>query len=226
MKKNIMLALVLGLIPASLAAASPLAEIAPGRAQIDANVTLGSSLKVERDGHTIDFDGDTRYRVGATVGISDGLGLDYTYASHEGDDNASVQSLQVNKVYQKNTFATLGGEENASGRGGGGNLVYQFIPYLYGFGGYVRNRAHHRGYTDNTNGFQVGATGRLPLGKTTPWAKFGIGNTITQYEVGVGYAITDNWEANVSYNDSKYKDFSGDTDVKTHGVNVGVSYKF
>ena len=45
MKKNIMLALVLGLIPASLAAASPLAEIAPGRAQIDANVTLGSSLK-------------------------------------------------------------------------------------------------------------------------------------------------------------------------------------
>lgn len=201
MKKNIMLALVLGLIPASLAAASPLAEIAPGRAQIDANVTLGSSLKGERDGHTIDFDGDTRYRVGATVGISDGLGLNYTYASHEGDDNASVQSHQV-------------------------NLVYQFNPYLYGFGGYVRNRAHHRGYTDNTNGFQVGATGRLPLGKTTPWAKFGIGNTITQYEVGVGYAITDNWEANVSYNDSKYKDFSGDTDVKTHGVNVGVSYKF
>ena len=44
MKKNIMLALVLGLIPASLLAASPLAEIAPGRAQIDANVTLGSSL--------------------------------------------------------------------------------------------------------------------------------------------------------------------------------------
>lgn len=107
MKKNIMLALVLGLIPASLAAASPLAEIAPGRAQIDANVTLGSSLKGERDGHTIDFDGDTRYRVGATVGISDGLGLDYTYASHEGDDNASVQSHQV-------------------------NLVYQFNPYLYG----------------------------------------------------------------------------------------------
>ena len=60
MKKNIMLALVLGLIPASLAAASPLAEIAPGRAQIDANVTLGSSLKGARDGHTIAFDGDTR----------------------------------------------------------------------------------------------------------------------------------------------------------------------
>lgn len=140
MKKNIMLALVLGLIPASLAAASPLAEIAPGRAQIDANVTLGSSLKGERDGHTIDFDGDTRYRVGATVGISDGLGLDYTYASHEGDDNASVQSHQV-------------------------NLVYQFNPYLYGFGGYVRNRAHHRGYTDNTNGFQLVQQAVCPLAR-------------------------------------------------------------
>ena len=62
--------------------------------------------------------------------------------------------------------------------------------------------------------------------KTTGWAKFGAGNNITQYELGVGYAFTDNWEANVSYNDSKYKDFKGDIDAKTHEVNVGVSYKF
>ena len=44
MKKNIMLALVLGLIPASLAAASPLAEIAPGRAPLAPTVPLGRSL--------------------------------------------------------------------------------------------------------------------------------------------------------------------------------------
>lgn len=201
MKKIIASVMALGLIPVGLAGASPLAEIAPGRAQIDANVTIGASLKGEHKGHTVDFDGDSRYRVGGIVGIGDNLGLEYIYSAHEGDDDASVRSHQV-------------------------NLVYQFNPYLYAFGGYVRNRAEHRSYEDNTNGYQVGAIGRLPLGKTTPWARFGIGNTITQYEVGVGYAMTDNWEANVSYNDSKYKDFSGDTDMKTHGVNVGVSYKF
>ena len=40
------------------------------------------------------------------------------------------------------------------------------------------------------------------------WAKFGYGNTITQYELGVGYELAKNWEANVFYNDTKYKDFS------------------
>ena len=62
--------------------------------------------------------------------------------------------------------------------------------------------------------------------KTTGWARVGTGNTLTQYEIGVGYAFADDWEANVSYNDSKYKDFDGDIDAKTHGVNIGVSYKF
>jgi outer membrane immunogenic protein len=202
MKKILAAVVAAGLLPVCVAGASPMTDITPGKVQIDANVTVGSSIKGKRDGHTVDFDGDTRYRAGATVGIGDNLALDYVYSAHEGDDDASVQSHQV-------------------------NLVYQFNPYLYGFGGYVRNRADHRDYTDNTNGFQVGAIGRLPLtDRLTGWGKVGYGNTITQYEVGMGYAITDNWEANVSYNDSKYKDFSGDTDVKTHGVNVGVSYKF
>lgn len=202
MQKIIIAAAVMSLLPMTLASASPLAKIAPGAAQIDANVTVGTHLEGQKDGHSVDFDGDTRYRAGATVGIADNLGLDYTYAAHEGNENASVQSHQV-------------------------NLVYQFNPYLYGFGGYVRNRAKLHGYHDNTSGYQVGAIGRLPItDKTTGWAKFGIGNTITQYEVGVGYAFTDNWEGNISYNDSKYKDFSGDIDAKTHGVNVGVSYKF
>ena len=202
MKKIVMTAAVLSLLPLTMASASPLAKIAPGAAQIDANVTVGASLKMKQDGHTADFDGDARYRIGGTVGIADNVGLDYTYAAHEGDDNASVQSHQV-------------------------NLVYQFNPYLYGFGGYVRNHIKHRGYTDGTSGYQVGAIGRLPItDKTTGWAKFGTGNTITQYEVGVGYAFADDWEANVSYNDSKYKDFDGNIDAKTHGVNIGVSYKF
>lgn len=202
MNKMMMATAVLSLLPLTVAYASPLANIAPGAAKIDANVTVGTSLKWKQDGHTTNYDGNSRYRVGGTVGIADNLGLDYHYSAHEGNQDASVQSHEV-------------------------SLIYQFNPYLYGYGGYVRNRIKQHGYHDNNSGYQVGAIGRLPITeKTTGWAKFGAGNNITQYELGVGYAFTDNWEANVSYNDSKYKDFKGDIDAKTHEVNVGVSYKF
>lgn len=202
MKKIVLTAAVLSLLPLTLASASPLAKIAPGAAQVDANLTVGASLKGKQNGHEVDFDGDARYRLGGMVGIADNLGLEYMYAAHEGDDDASVQSHQI-------------------------NLVYQFNPYLYGYGGYARNRAKQHGYHDSTSGYQVGAIGRLPItDKTTGWARVGTGNTLTQYEIGVGYAFADDWEANVSYNDSKYKDFDGDIDAKTHGVNIGVSYKF
>ena len=185
MKKMMMATAVLSLLPLTVACASPLAKIAPGAAKVDANVTVGNTLKWKQHGETKDFGGDSRYRV-----------------AHEGDHDASAQSHQV-------------------------SLIYQFNPYLYGYGGYVRNRLKQHGYHDNNSGYQVGAIGRLPItDKTTGWAKFGTGNNITQYELGVGYAFTDNWEANVSYNDSKYKDFKGDIDAKTHEVNVGVSYKF
>ena len=84
MKKMMMATAVLSLLPLTVACASPLAKIAPGAAKIDANVTVGNTLKWKQHGETKDFGGDTRYRVGGTIGIADNLGLDYRYAAHEG----------------------------------------------------------------------------------------------------------------------------------------------
>jgi len=202
MKKVILGTVALSLVVSSVALAAPLAKLEQGKGKIDASLSLGASLKDEAHGEKIDLGGKTRYRAGATYGLGNNLGLDYVYASNAGDRDSSVQSHQINLMYQLNNYITA-------------------------FGGYVYNKAEVGGWNNNTNGYQVGLQGRMDLApRTVGWAKFGIGNTITQYELGVGYDLTHNWEANLFYNDSKYKDFDDDTNMKTHNVNLGVSYKF
>lgn len=203
MRKIIAGLMVLGVMASSTAFASPLAKLEAGKGKIDASLSLSPGFKGEGGGRTEDLDGKTRYRLGAVYGIGDNMALDYTYAAHEGNkEGATVQSHQINLDYQLNDYVTA-------------------------FGGYIFNKLKTDYYDDTTNGYQVGLVGRYGFNdKTTGWAKFGIGNTITQYEVGVGYDLTNNWEANLSYNDSKYKDFKGDNAAKTHAVNLGVSYKF
>ena len=202
MKKLILGAVAMSLLASSVACASPLKSLEQGKAKIDASLSLSPSLKGEYKGATSDLDGKTRYRFGATYGLGNHLGLDYVYAAHAGDYDSSVQSHQL-------------------------NLLYQFNPNIAGFAGYVHNRGKWGGWDNSTNGYQIGVQGRMDLAeRTSAWAKFGIGNTITHYEIGLGYDLTSNLEANLTYNDTKYKDFDHDVDYKTHGINLGVTYKF
>ena len=112
---------------------------------------------------------------------------------HAGDYSSSVQSHQL-------------------------NLMYQFNPNVAAFAGYVHNRAEGNGDSDTENGYQVGVLGNMKIAKrTTAWASIGVGNKITAYEIGVGYDLTKNFDVNLFYNDTKYKGF-GDVDFKTHAL--------
>ncbi len=200
MKKIIAGLIIVGVMASSTAFASPLAKLEAGKGKIDASLSISPGMKA----NGVDLDAKTRYRFGATYGIGENMAVDYVYASNAGSIlDSSVQSHQF-------------------------NLDYQFNPYITAFGGFVWNKLKATGYgTDNTSGYQVGVQGRYPFNdKATGWAKVGVGNTITQYEVGVGYDLTNNWEANLFYNDSKYRGFEHDTSVSTHAINLGVSYKF
>ncbi len=199
--------IVLGVIAASLLAtssayAAPMTSMDKGTGKIDAAFTMGSSLKGEgSEGQSIDFGGNNRYRLGATYGLGDKLGIDYKYAAHAGNDDSSVQSHQL-------------------------NLMYQFNPNVAAFAGYVHNRAKVQGESNTQNGYQVGVLGNMKIAKrTTAWASIGVGNKITAYEIGVGYDLTKNFDVNLFYNDTKYKGFDA-ADFKTHGVNLGVTYHF
>ena len=201
MKKILLGAVTLSLLATSAAYAAPMTSMDKGTGKVDAAFSMGSSLKGEGDGESIDFGGNNRYRLGATYGLGDKLGIDYKYAAHAGDYDSSVQSHQL-------------------------NLMYQFNPNVAAFVGYVHNRAKVLGESNNQNGYQVGVLGNMKIAKrTTAWASIGVGNKITAYEIGVGYDLTKNFDVNLFYNDTKYKGMDG-ADFKTHNVNLGVTYHF
>ena len=201
MKKILLGAVALSLLATSAAYAAPMTSMDKGTGKVDAAFSMGSSLKGEGDGESIDFGGNNRYRLGATYGLGDKLGIDYKYAAHAGDYGSSLQSHQL-------------------------NLMYQFNPNVAAFVGYVHNRAKVLGASNTQNGYQVGVLGRMEIAKrTSAWASIGLGNKITAYEIGVGYDLTKNFDVNLFYNDTKYKGFDG-ADFKTHGVNLGVTYHF
>ena len=201
MKKILLGAVALSLLATSPAYAAPMTSMEKGKGKVDAAFTMGSSLKSEDGDESSDLGGNNRYRLGVTYGLGDKLGIDYKYAAHAGDYDSSVQSHQL-------------------------NLMYQFNPNVAAFVGYVHNRAKVLGESNNQNGYQVGVLGNMKIAKrTTAWASIGLGNKITAYEIGVGYDLTKNFDVNLFYNDTKYKGFDG-ADFKTHGVNLGVTYHF
>ena len=201
MKKIVLGVVAASLLVTSAAYAAPMTSMDKGTGKIDAAFTMGSSLKGEGNGQSADFGGNNRYRLGVTYGLGDKLGIDYKYAAHAGDYDSSVQSHQL-------------------------NLMYQFNPNVAAFAGYVHNRAKVEGDSNTQNGYQVGVLGNMKIAKrTTAWASIGVGNKITAYEIGVGYDLTKNFDVNLFYNDTKYKGFDA-ADFKTHGVNLGVTYHF
>ena len=54
-----------------------------------------------------------------------------------------------------------------------------------------------------------------------------MGNKLNGYEIGLSRTLVSNVELNLSYYDNKFKDSApGGSDVKTKGVNMGVTVKF
>jgi len=202
MKKILLGAVALSMLATSAAYAAPMKSMEQGTGKIDAAFTMGSSLKAEYGGENTDLGGNNRYRLGATYGLGNKFGIDYKYVAHAGDHDFSVKSHQL-------------------------NLMYQFNPNVAAFVGYVNNKASEGGDSNTQNGYQVGVLGRMDIAKkTSAWASIGVGNKITAYEIGVGYSLNKNFDINLFYNDTKYKDFYEGLAFKTHGVNLGVTYHF
>lgn len=205
-KKGIVLGVMAAtLLTSAVAYAAPMTSMEKGTGKVDASMAFGSSAKADLGGDgTYDLDGKNRYRLGATYGLGDNWGIEYKYVNNEASRvDGSLQSNQL-------------------------NAIYQFNPNVAAFAGFVNNRAKAFGgeWKDSQSGYQVGVLGRMDVAKrTSAWASIGVGNVLTAYEVGVGYDLTHNFDLNLFYNDTKYKDIDG-LDIKTHSVNLGVTYHF
>ena len=204
-KTGILLGVMMAtLLTSAVVHASPMTSMEKGTGKVDASLAFGSSVVADLGSHgTHDFDGKNRYRLGATYGLGDKWGIEYKYVNNEAEFvDFSLQSNQL-------------------------NAIYQFNPNVAAFAGYVNNRANtDEERKSSQSGYQVGVLGRMEVAKrTSAWASIGVGNVMTAYEVGVGYDLTNNFDLNLFYNDTKYKDIEG-LDIKTHSLNLGVTYHF
>ncbi|ERT61676.1 porin family protein [Megasphaera vaginalis (ex Srinivasan et al. 2021)] len=102
--------------------------------------------------------------------------------------------------------------------------IYRFNPYVsaYGAVSYLKTNTYS---SQHAYGYQVGLQGQVPLAdKWQGFAGVGFGDDANTYEIGVGYDITENWDAHVKYRRSDIGVDNYNDDVK--GWQVGMGYKF
>lgn len=102
--------------------------------------------------------------------------------------------------------------------------TYHITPYVsaYGGGSYIKTDTYNN---QHFWGYQIGLKGQLPLAdRWQGFAQVGVGDDSTNYEIGVGYDITSDWDAHIKYRRSDVDVDNYDDDVK--GWQVGMGYKF
>lgn len=216
MKKRVLATIVAISAISSVGFASPMTDYSQGNVAVDLSVR--ASNHTDMDGNS--GDGKTaNFNYGLTVGMGDNWAFQYkkdnadSKTFTEGGGNTGHTELESNQY----------------------NVLYKLDQNLSAFVGLTNTKAKYRMNasldTDNAVGYQVGLVGTMPLApKLTGYASLGLGNKITDYQIGLGYEVFQNVELNVGYQDTKFKKlhYSGesDFDYKAHGMTYGLTYKF
>lgn len=211
MKKRLAIGMITVMVlSTSVAMASPV-EMEEGKWNVSAGVMFNPDSSVDDGDGDIDFDSDTSFYGGVTYGITDKWGVQLDYSHY--DSSYSIADIKMDAT----EF----------------NVVYGLNPNLNLFAGYVYAGANMKvsgtklDEGSHTDGFQAGLSGWYPLGdKFKTFGKVGIGNNSRIYEIGFSYAVSDNWDVDLSYRDAEYKDFEDVLDVNYDGVRLGVSTSF
>ena len=213
MKKRVAFGLITAMaLSTSVALASPM-DMEEGKTNVYVGATFGGDTEVEG----LELDGDTGFYGGVTYGINDKWGVQVDYNSYgseiaEGRNSLEldVEALEINAVYKLN-------------------------PNLNAFVGYVTADADldlkiggqaAQTAGEDTSGVQIGLMGNYPIAdKLDAFGKIAIGNNSNMYELGVSYAVAENWNIDLSYRNAEYKDFD-DVDGEIDGFRLGVSASF
>jgi len=213
------LAVLVGLMMlCSIAAASPLMDYSAGKAAID--VSVYPSL----DFHVTNNFGYDQSPGGVSGNIDWGLtaGLGNKFAVQYRQFNPKTEAYNYGEVWKLETQEI--------------NVLYKLDKNLAGFVGYhqAKNVDSFAGTTRTSfgkNSMQVGLVGTTPIGdKFSLFGTVGVGSGLTNFEVGVAYAVTPNLDLNVLYRDLRVNGvkFSTGAELKNEvkGIGYGLTYKF
>ncbi|MBP2649447.1 MAG: hypothetical protein H6Q74_272 [Firmicutes bacterium] len=120
------------------------------------------------------------------------------------------------------------------------NVLYKLNKKINALVGLVNTKFEVCDFDDPSGSFnsntkklwQVGVVGSTVIAdKTTLWGSAAASKDLTNYEVGIGYEFSPNWEFNVNYRDINVKNFSMDQytasyEMKAKGFWYGITYKF
>lgn len=200
MKKTLILSLALALGITTVCAASPLKNYNAGKVAVDLGLTVPTSNTYE--GHSVGSKKTSPY-AGITVGLGSNTAINYKWNQYKNSGSNKVEAQQL-------------------------NLMYKVLPVLDVYAGYVDSDIKLHGDSRSRSSGQVGVQGRVELPfLCTLWGRAGVGNKLNSYEIGLSRTLVSNVELNLSYYDNKFKDSApGGSDVKTKGVNMGITVKF
>lgn len=200
MKKTMIFALALALGVSAVCAASPLKNYGSGKVAIDFGLNTPTSNTYE--GTSVGSKKSSPY-AGVTVGLSDKTALNYKWNQYKNSGSTKVQAQQL-------------------------NFMYKVIPELDLYAGYVNSDVDLHGSSRSRDSLQFGVQGRVELPfLCTLWGRAGVGTKVNGYEIGVSRSLLSNMELNLSYYDNKFRNSApGNSDVKTKGVNLGMTVKF
>ena len=208
MKKKVLLGLAVCMSISTAAMASPLNDYSMGKGEVNVGTTLAPAMATGANGYTTKSDVKNKLQGGATVGVGRNLALQFKYSDAE--QKPSNQDIR---------FRT---QEY--------NLRYKVDKNFSVYAGDMHARLANDYAAATRNIFQVGVQYETPLGKNlTGWAAIGLGSNLQHYEAGVGYALAQNVDLDLSYQYTQVKDFevSGTKlDSTMKGLYAGLSFKF
>ncbi len=207
--KKIVLSIVLSLLLLSgTVFAVPITDFEKGKSAIDIGMTR-PELTVE----PVDFGEKTNFDFGITTGLNDKIALQYKYQKL---DTATLPLPFNSKIHEF-------------------NVLYKLTPDAYAFVGAQRLSGViplASSAMDAKTVAQIGITGVAQLSdKLDGWATAAVGNDNHSYEVGVGYALSNQADLNLFYrykkfNDLEYPSVWGKLDGKFRGMGASISVKF
>jgi len=221
--KKTLSVLILSMLFCSVAVASPLTDYSQGEGSID--------LTWRNTQNTISF-----------------LNYSYDFNKKYNLDGMLTFGLGNNFAIQYRRFAPISSDTIPAGSDTGTlklttnefNVLYKLNKQFSALVGFVNAKGDAKDNTNPSGGniintknlWQVGVVGSTAIAdKTTLWGSAAVGKDLTNYEIGIGYEFSPNWEFNVNYRDVNVKDMnissaSYGIELKAKGLGYGITYKF
>lgn len=225
--KKIFLTALLVISTSTVGLTAPITDFSKDKASVDISYIPSADIE-DLDGNTkgIDF--------GITAALTEKWGLQYLRNGFEIDpihSNVSVNDYALRQDFE----ADLKTDQI--------NLIYSESENSAFFVGYTRTKVStsYSGSisgpmingsldidgSDSVNGFQIGMTEIVPIGKgLKSYGTVGIGTKLYHGELGLSQEISPNAELNVFYKYMKYKDIDFLDDPVVKGLGFGLTCKF